>query len=49
MPVIGYKKDANDKTLGLYFNDLYVTDGPMFFSAESDVMTRQEFLSKGLS
>ena len=48
MIVIGYKKDADDKTLGLFFNDLYVTTGPMYFCADSDVMTREEFLGKEL-
>jgi len=40
MPVVGYKKDAANKTLGLFYNDLWVTTGPRYLSASTDILSR---------
>jgi len=40
MPVIGYKKNASNKTLGLFHNDLFDTSGPRYLSASVDILSR---------
>ncbi len=40
MPVVGYKKDSTGKTLGLFYNDLWVTTGPRYLSAATDILKR---------
>ncbi len=30
MPIVGYKKDSAGKILGLFYNDLYITTGPLY-------------------
>lgn len=40
MPVVGYKKDAGGVTLGIYYNDLYVTDSSRFLTVASDIKDR---------
>ena len=37
MPVVGYKKDTNGVTLGIYYNDLYVTTSSRYLSVASDI------------
>ena len=39
MPVVGYKKDTGGVTLGIYYNDLYVTASSRFLSVASDIKT----------
>ena len=40
MPVVGYKKDHAGNTLGIFYNDLYVTSGPRYLSVEIDIQKR---------
>ena len=42
MPIVGYKKDKKDNTLGLYYNDLYDVSKARYVSAETDVLDREE-------
>ena len=42
MPIIGYKKDKKENTLGLYYNDLYDVSKARYVSAENDIMDREE-------
>lgn len=37
MPVVGYKVDSEGSTLGIFYYDLFVTDGPRYLSVESDI------------
>ena len=45
MPVVGYKKDAEGKTLGIFYNDLWDTSGPRFLSVHKDILVRKDFKS----
>jgi hypothetical protein len=42
MPIVGYKKDTKDNTLGLYYNDLYDVSKSRYVSAETDILGRKE-------
>ena len=42
MPIVGYKKDKKENTLGLYYNDLYDVSKARYVSAETDIMDREE-------
>lgn len=43
MPVVGYKKDAAGKTLGIFYNDLWDTSGSRFLSVHLDILDRKDF------
>jgi hypothetical protein len=43
MPVVGYKKDAEGNTLGIFYNDLWDTTGPRFLSVHKDILVRKDF------
>ena len=42
MPVIGYRKDAAGKVLGIFYNDLYDTSAPRYMAVPGGIKSRAQ-------
>ena len=49
VPIIGYRTDSNDTVIGLFYNDLYVTNGPRLLNIPEDIHSRKECLQTAVA